>query len=241
MIKRMRMFAGPNGSGKSTVKSVIEPGMLGYYLNPDDIEKAVKRDGYFDVRSLNLPLTELEIIAFFENHPLISRAEEADFVQSIHFVQEEFIDFANVGFSSYLSAILTDFLRQKLIEEGRSFTFETVMSSADKVQTLQKAHDAGFRNYLYYVATEDPLINLSRIRHRVRMGGHGVPDEKVIERYYRSLDLLLDAVRLTNRAYIFDNSGETKVWIAEITDGTDIELKTDLIPQWFTHAVLDKI
>ena len=87
MIKRMRMFAGPNGSGKSTVKSVIEPGMLGYYLNPDDIEKAVKRDGYFDVRSLNLPLTELEIIAFFENHPLISRAEEADFVQSIHFVQ----------------------------------------------------------------------------------------------------------------------------------------------------------
>lgn len=241
MIKRMRMFAGPNGSGKSTVKSVIEPDMLGYYLNPDDIEKAVKRDGYFDVRSLNLPLTELEIIAFFENHPLISRAEEADFVQSIHFVQEEFIDFANVGFSSYLSAILTDFLRQKLIEEGRSFTFETVMSSADKVQTLQKAHDAGFRNYLYYVATEDPLINLSRIRHRVRMGGHGVPDEKVIERYYRSLDLLLDAVRLTNRAYIFDNSGETKVWIAEITDGTDIELKTDLIPQWFTHAVLDKI
>ena len=73
------------------------------------------------------------------------------------------------------------------------------------------------------------------------MGGHNVPDQKVTERYYRSLGLLLDAVRLTNRAYIFDNSGETKVWIAEITDGIDIELKTDLIPQWFTHAVLDKI
>ncbi|WP_338872097.1 hypothetical protein WBJ53_27090 [Spirosoma sp. SC4-14] len=54
MIKRMRMFAGPNGSGKSTVKSVIGPGILGYYLNPDDIEKAVKRDGYLDIRSLNL-------------------------------------------------------------------------------------------------------------------------------------------------------------------------------------------
>lgn len=64
MIKRMRMFAGPNGSGKSTVKSVIEPNMLGYYLNPDDIEKAVKRDGYFDVRSLNIPISESEIITF---------------------------------------------------------------------------------------------------------------------------------------------------------------------------------
>ncbi|GAB4021649.1 zeta toxin family protein [Spirosoma koreense] len=241
MIKRMRMFAGPNGSGKSTVKSVIEANMLGYYLNPDDIEKAVKHDGYFDVRSLNLPMSELEIIHFFEQHPLLSRADEADFIQAIRFVQEEFIDFANVGFSSYLSVILTDFLRHKLIEAGRSFTFETVMSSADKVQTLQKARDASFRNYLYYVATEDPLINISRIKHRVRMGGHNVPDQKVTERYYRSLDLLLDAVRLTNRAYIFDNSGETKVWIAEITDGIDIELKTDLIPQWFTRAVLDKI
>jgi hypothetical protein len=163
MIKRMRMFAGPNGSGKSTVKSVIDPGMLGYYLNPDDIEKSVNRDDYYDVRGLNLPLSESEIIYFFENHPLLSRA---DFVQSIRFVQKEFIDFANVGFNSYLSAILTDFLRQKFIEVGRSFTFETVMSSADKVQTLQKARDAGFRNYLYYVATEDPLINISRIRHR---------------------------------------------------------------------------
>lgn len=237
----MRMFAGPNGSGKSTVKSVIEANMLGYYLNPDDIEKAVKRDGYFDARGLNLPMSELEIIHFFEHHPLLSRADEADFVQSIQFVQQDFIDFADVGFSSYLSAILTDFLRHKLIEAGHSFTFETVMSSADKVQTLQKARDAGFRNYLYYVATEDPLINISRIKHRVRMGGHNVPDQKVTERYYRSLDLLLDAVRLTSRAYIFDNSGETKVWIAEITDGTDIELKTDLIPQWFTRAVLDKI
>jgi predicted ABC-type ATPase len=241
MIKRMRMFAGPNGSGKSTVKSVIEANMLGYYLNPDDIEKAVKHDGYFDVRDLNLPMSEVEIIDFFEHHPLLSRADEADFVQAIRFVQQEFIDFANVGFSSYLSAILTDFFRHKLIKAGRSFTFETVMSSADKVQTLQKARDASFRNYLYYVATEDPLINISRIKHRVRMGGHNVPDQKVIERYYRSLDLLLDAVRLTNRAYIFDNSGETKVWIAEITDGIDIELKTDLIPQWFTRAVLDKI
>jgi hypothetical protein len=41
--------------------------------------------------------------------------------------------------------------------------------------------------------------------------------------------------------YIFDNSGETKVWIAEITDGTYIELKTDLVPQWFTRFMLDKL
>ncbi|TAE31670.1 MAG: hypothetical protein EAZ91_07415 [Cytophagales bacterium] len=235
------MFAGPNGSGKSTVKSVINAEMLGYYLNPDDIEKTVRQEGRYDIRDLNLPLTESEIIAFFENHPLLVRTGDANMAQSIRLVEQKFIDFSAVSFNAYLSAILTDFLRQKLIETGLSFTFETVMSSADKVQTLQKARAAGFRNYLYYVATEDPLINLSRIRHRVRTGGHNVPDDKVIERYARSLSLLLDAVRLTSRAYIFDNSGETNLWIAEITDGTDIELKTDFVPQWFTRAVLDKI
>jgi predicted ABC-type ATPase len=35
----MRMFAGPNGSGKSTIKSVIDASLLGFYINPDEIEK----------------------------------------------------------------------------------------------------------------------------------------------------------------------------------------------------------
>lgn len=51
----MRMFAGPNGSGKSTVKSVINAEMLGYYLNPDDIEKTVRQEGRYDIRDLNSP------------------------------------------------------------------------------------------------------------------------------------------------------------------------------------------
>ena len=106
---------------------------------------------------------------------------------------------------------------------------------------MQLAKDLGFRNYLYYVATEDPRININRIRHGIRSGGHAVPEDKIIERYFRSLDLLLDAIRLTNRAYLFDNSGESKVWIAEITDGTHLEMQTDNIPRWFEQYVLDKL
>ena len=32
------MFAGPNGSGKSTLKSVLPSALLGFYLNPDELE-----------------------------------------------------------------------------------------------------------------------------------------------------------------------------------------------------------
>jgi predicted ABC-type ATPase len=41
----------------------------------------------------------------------------------------------------------------------------------------------------------------------VKTGGHDVPTDKVSARYYRSLDLLHEAVKHTNRTYIFDNSG----------------------------------
>lgn len=103
----------------------------------------------------------------------------------------------------------------------------------------------GYRTYLYFVATDDPAINVSRVRNRVALKGHDVPKDKIVSRYARSLDLLMDAVRHTNRAYVFDNSGDSKdgtqTWLAEITDGRKLELKTDRIPVWFKRSVLDKI
>ena len=90
---------------------------------------------------------------------------------------------------------------------------------------------------------DDPEINISRVRTRVKQGGHPVPEEKIAPRYYRSLDLLMEAIRHTNRAYIFDNSGhqQERTWLAEITDGRTLEMKTDQVPAWFKRAVLDKI
>jgi predicted ABC-type ATPase len=110
---------------------------------------------------------------------------------------------------------------------------------------LTQAQEAGYRTYLYYVATDDPEINVSRVANRVALGGHAVPEDKIVSRYHRSLALLMDAIRHTNRAYIFDNSGDhadgAHTWLAEITDGRTIVLKSDRVPGWFNHAVLNKI
>ncbi len=147
--------------------------------------------------------------------------------------------------NSYFASVAADFLRRKLIAAQRSFTFETVMSHRSKVELLQNARDAGYRTYLYFVATDDPSINISRVANRVALGGHAVPEGKIEERYHRSLGLLMDAICLTNRAYVFDNSTDnadgTHTWLAEITDGRVLELKPDRIPSWFKRAVLDKI
>ncbi|MDH4452105.1 MAG: hypothetical protein QE570_02875 [Verrucomicrobiota bacterium] len=117
------------------------------------------------------------------------------------------------------------------------------MSSPDKVALLKQAQSLGYRTYLYYIATEDPSINVARVKSRVNLGGHDVPEDKIVSRYARSLDLLLPAVKHTHRAYLFDNSrhGGDHLWVAEITNGQDLVLLCDPMPRWFQKAVWSKI
>jgi predicted ABC-type ATPase len=237
---RLRMFAGPNGSGKSTIKSVIGPELLGHYINPDDIERDIRQNGFLDVAVFGTTTTAGEILSFFGQSTLLQKAALTEEGEKLTFSQSK-LQFDTVKVNSYFAAVAADFLRRKLLKKQVSFSFETVMSSSDKVALLQTAQGLGYHTYLYYVATEDPAVNILRVQNRVAEGGHPVPEDKIVSRYHRSLDLLMEAVRYTNRAYIFDNTGTEQIWLAEITDGIEMELKTDTMPQWFSQAVLDKI
>jgi predicted ABC-type ATPase len=234
------MFAGPNGSGKSELKKVISPELRGQYINPDEIEKQVRVSGFLNPRSYGVEASGDEALAFFRNSTFLKATGLGEECSKLSVARDE-IDFSLVSMNSYFAAVAADFVRQRLIDQRASFTFETVMSSPDKVEILRRARSHGYRTYLYYVATEDPEINVSRVLNRVKLGGHGVPEDKIRARYGRSLDLLLDAIRGTDRAYIFDNSGSRIEWIAELTDGGNMEIKTNLIPLWFKSAVLDKM
>lgn len=56
------------------------------------------------------------------------------------------------------------------------------MSSEDKIDVLKLARATGFKNYLYYIATDDPDINIQRVDNRIHTGGHAVPVEKIRQR-----------------------------------------------------------
>lgn len=239
VVPRLRMFAGPNGSGKSTIKSVIAPSLLGVYINPDEIEKEIRQFDFLDLTAYGVDSTAADVLPFFCNSPLLIKADLVDEAAALRFNDGKLI-FHDVEVNAYFASVAADFLRHALLAAGVTFTFETVMSSPDKVEFLKKAQASGFRTYLYYVATEDPEINISRVENRVRLGGHPVPRQKVTERYHRSLELLFEAVRHTHRAYIFDNSFHSKVWLAEITDGNVLEMKSDTMPYWFEKALWDK-
>lgn len=240
-LPRLRVFAGPNGSGKSTIRELLREEWIGVYVNADEIEKVLQRERALDLADFALAarVTGLQqrLHEFLQVSPLWRRAGLASSACELQLDGTK-LALGAVPVNSYVAAVLADFIRRELLAAGLSFTFETVMSSPDKVDFMRQAQAQGFRTYLYFVATADPDINIARVRQRVAEGGHDVPSDKIVQRYGRSIDLLGQACDASNRAYIFDNSGEQHVLIAEVTDRETMTLHADTVPQWLTASSL---
>ena len=99
--------------------------------------------------------------------------------------------------------------------------------------------------YHYFITTSDPLINLQRVKNRVENGGHDVPDNKIHDRYFRTMNNIYQAFKLADRAYFFDNSKE-KVngsfdFFAEKNEKQLIIYDPDSVPQWFDKNILETL
>jgi predicted ABC-type ATPase len=235
------MFAGPNGSGKSTIKSDLRPVWLGAYVNADEIEASLRSTDGFDLSTYPRSWDEDELRDFLARSPLAARSGSSTSMSVEN--RNDRLRILGTPIDSYLAATVAEFLRQKLLAERASFTFETVMSHRSKVDILKAARLQGYRTYLYFIATETPRINIDRVRLRVSSGGHDVPEDKIVERYERSLQLLPEAIYRSDRAFLFDNSGDLdqRVCFAEFEGGTRLTLRTSNVPRWFKRSVLDKL
>lgn len=232
-VPRLRMFAGPNGSGKSTIKHLLRAEWLGIYVNADDIEKSLREEGGLDLTDFGLGSSAAEALEYLRQSPRLAGLPCNWQVagSTLH---------TNGGVvNSYWAATLVDFIRNELLKKGVSFSFETVMSHASKVTFLKQAQAAGYRTYLYYVATADADINVSRVRLRVTLGGHNVSEDNIRKRYDRSLSLLYAAVMCSHRAYIFDNSGDEPVLLSKVENADTLEIAVDTMPAWFSTALVD--
>ncbi len=134
---------------------------------------------------------------------------------------------------SYDAAILAEQMRLQLLQEGRSFCFETVFSHPSKVDFIAQAKTMGYEIILVFIHLEMISLNQARIAQRVSEGGHHVPDEKVISRIPRVLKLVKQALPLCNQVYVLDNSCADNPFqqLAVIRDGR-LELKQNLLPTW---------
>ena len=232
---RLRLFAGPKGSGKSALLEELRGEFnLGVYVNADEIEKRLTQQRFLDLSAYELQASQADFTAFLASGQTASGAQTSEAL-GLHIRENIFVLTVAAGIDSYTAATIADFLRQQLLAARQSFTFESVMSHRSKLDFLQLAAASGYRTYLYYIATETPAVNVDRVRNRVSKGGHGVATEKIVSRYGKSLNLLVETMRLVNRAYLFDNSGEHIWWFAEYEPGQLTTIGAE-IPAWFRRV-----
>lgn len=124
--------------------------------------------------------------------------------------------------------------REQCLREGQSLIFETVLSAESKVDFIRRAREAGYFIRLFFVSTNHPSINSSRIAKRVMKGGHDVPIPKIISRYQKSIVNCKRCAALADRVYIYDNSiddADARL-LFRMTDGQLCKQYTDDLPEW---------
>jgi predicted ABC-type ATPase len=121
----------------------------------------------------------------------------------------------NENLGDYEAMARAEEYRQAAMSKRISFAFETVMSHHSKTDFMRRAKAEGYTVKLYFVLTEDPAINIRRVAYRRATGGHDVPINKIVDRYYRSVNYLKEAIKTADIAYVYNNSWENPILIAE--------------------------
>jgi len=244
--KRLRIIAGPNGSGKSTLyEYLVKTHTFNdyYFINADVITKDL-------TDFLNLAYYPIN----FSKDEFLKFVEKSSFQDKIPFkiadklsIEKTIVSFTDKDFAeiSYVSACLSEFLRHKMILDSESsFAFETVFSHPSKLDEIRFAKENGYKIYLYFIATNTPLLNIERVNTRSAKGGHSVPPEKIEERYYRSLDNAYEAMLLADRAFFFDNTitdvKSEYSFFAEKTDNNLYIKDGANVPWWFGEYLLER-
>ncbi|MEY9950573.1 AAA family ATPase [Leifsonia sp. EB34] len=95
--------------------------------------------------------------------------------------------------------------RERLLAERTSFITETVFSHPSKLELVDEAIALGYLVHLHVILV--PVeVSVNRVAERVRDGGHGVPEQKIRDRYARLWDLIVRARTVADRTEFFDNS-----------------------------------
>lgn len=125
--------------------------------------------------------------------------------------------------------------QNRLLAEKKSFVIESTMSGKRELELLRQAKAAGYKVNLVYCGVESPQRSLFRVETRVAAGGHHVPPVDVLRRYGRSMLNLSEALKIVDRALIFDNS-KGRHRLAVTMEGGAIRILAKNLPEWLVKA-----
>ncbi len=108
-----------------------------------------------------------------------------------------------------------------LLKTGKSFAIETTLSGKNHVKTIKTAKSLGYKVFIIYSYLDSPSLCENRIKIRVLNGGHNIPKEDIIRRYYRSKENFWTIYKnLVEEWALFYNGTSEYILIAQSKDNT---------------------
>mgnify|MGYP004545175005 FL=1 len=94
-----------------------------------------------------------------------------------------------------------------LFLKRKDFGIETTLATRTLLKMVRKAQEEGYFVTVIYFWLESPEKAMERVRARVAKGGHNIPVETIIRRYYMGLKYLFnDYMKICDRWILADNS-----------------------------------
>ncbi|MCD8286730.1 MAG: ATPase [Clostridia bacterium] len=110
-----------------------------------------------------------------------------------------------------------DVLRRldRCFSAGETCNHETTLCGSSIQSSIRRAKELGYAVHMLYAGVASPDIAMGRVAFRVAHGGHGVPEETVLRRYFQSQDGLLKAAPHCGSICFIDNTKDLTL-VAEV-------------------------
>ena len=99
-------------------------------------------------------------------------------------------------------------LLERAINERLDYAFETTLGGRTITALLEKAVQGGMEVRIWYVGLLNVELHIARVRARVKRGGHDIPEERIRQRYVRSVFNLIQLMPKLTELRVYDNSVE---------------------------------
>ena len=98
---------------------------------------------------------------------------------------------------------------KELLFRNESFSIETTLATRSYFRLIEKAHQQGYEVTLIYFWLKSPEQAIERVAERVRKGGHNIPQDIIVRRYYEGINNLFSIYMPIVDTWILVNNSET--------------------------------
>ena len=104
----------------------------------------------------------------------------------------------------------------QLIARGEDFAVETTLATKSLAGIIDNAQELGYKVGLLYFWLKNPELAVKRVAIRVASGGHDIPENTIVRRYWQGMENLRNIYLPRCDSWVLiDNSATEADWIAE--------------------------